>query len=224
MTGGPITRSTVVARTGLWLPNTVEYSQSETDSPTGHRKDCSGYVSMCLDLPTPGLSTVSLVTSGAVYPIGWEEIQPGDLIGHLGEGTSGNDGHVRLYIGRTESGAYQWWEQAIGSTGPDLSTSANIDTSWYAPYRYVNIREDDMGLQEWTADPNGDRPAWALSQGSPTYAGQQRDTALAFTWQSANEANQKADQLLKLGQVTAVAAVVSAVVSVIGLVGRRRRD
>jgi len=56
---------------------------------------------------------------------------------------------------------------------------------------------DDMGLQEWTASPSTD-PAKApfLTQGNTGYAGQQRDTALAFAWQAAHDANTKAAEAL----------------------------
>lgn len=52
--------------------------------------------------------------------------------------------------------------------------------------------EDDMA-NTWT-EP--------LTQGTDGFAGQQRDTALAFAWKSAYEANEKADQILqRLGQL-----------------------
>lgn len=43
-------------------------------------------------------------------------------------------------------------------------------------------------MSEWAANPSPTQP-WALTQGNAGYAGQQRDTALAFAWQAANEAN-----------------------------------
>ena len=51
-----------------------------------------------------------------------------------------------------------------------------------------------MGVEEWAASPGAN--TWALTQGAAGYAGQQRDTALAFAWQAAHEANDKADQAL----------------------------
>jgi len=52
------------------------------------------------------------------------------------------------------------------------------------------IMGDDMGVEEWTASPGAN--SWALTQGSAGYVGQQRDTALAFAWQSAHDANEAA--------------------------------
>jgi hypothetical protein len=168
---------------------------------------------MCLDLPTPGYSTVSFVTNGVVYEIGWEEIQPGDLIGHMGEGTGGNGGHVRVYKGRTPDGGWQWYEQAVGSTGPDLTTASEVDTDWYRAYRFVDIEEDGMGFEEWSASNPDAQASWALTQGSEGYAGHQRDTALAFTWESANNANNRLSRLEPVVALASVAAILGAVFS-----------
>jgi hypothetical protein len=50
-------------------------------------------------------------------------------------------------------------------------------------------------MSEWTAAPDASQP-WVLTQGTAGYAGQQRDTALAFAWQAAHDANDKAGQIL----------------------------
>jgi len=70
---------------------------------------------------------------------------------------------------------------------------------------YAVITGEELVMpSEWhTGDANGP----SLTQGAAGYAGQQRDTALAFAWQAANEANTKADQALaKLDQVLAAIA------------------
>lgn len=63
-----------------------------------------------------------------------------------------------------------------------------------APAPPVTTEDDDMA-NTWTQP---------LTQGTAGYAGQQRDTALAFTWQSANEANTNTKTLIEL--VKALAA------------------
>lgn len=50
----------------------------------------------------------------------------------------------------------------------------------------VTGQESGMGLEEWTASPGAN--SWALTQGNPGFAGQQRDTALAFAWEAAHNA------------------------------------
>ena len=59
-------------------------------------------------------------------------------------------------------------------------------------FAVITGQELDMASEWHTGDANGS----ALTQGSAGYAGQQRDTALAFAWQAAHEANEKADQAL----------------------------
>lgn len=74
------TREQIVTRCPqVWGVRTVFYSQMSTQTPTGHRADCSGFVSAVLGLPTPGPSTVGLAAYAT--PIAWSDLQPGDLLG-----------------------------------------------------------------------------------------------------------------------------------------------
>jgi hypothetical protein len=57
----------------------------------------------------------------------------------------------------------------------------------------VAAEEDDMA-NTWTFQPDDDE--WRLTQGTEGYAGQARDTALAFAWQNAAEAKANTDKLL----------------------------
>lgn len=98
---------------------------------------------MCLGLPTPGESTVTLVTKNLVRPILESELHPGDLIGKLGPGTGGDNGHVQVYVGRTASGGYVVMEQAIGATGPDRSVYKSISPD-YRCYRFVGNTGGDV--------------------------------------------------------------------------------
>jgi hypothetical protein len=68
---------------------------------------------------------------------------------------------------------------------------------------YNPLEVDDMG-NTWT-EP--------LTQGSAGYAGQQRDTALAFAWQAANNANAGVTKLLAAAEADAVrdAAMMAAI-------------
>jgi hypothetical protein len=59
-----ITRREIIQRAAtIWPLGDVPYSQTTVRDP-GWRTDCSGCVSMCLNLAQPGLSTVTLVTEG----------------------------------------------------------------------------------------------------------------------------------------------------------------
>ena len=138
--------TTVVSRTGLWPANTVLYSQSGTNSPTGHRPDCSGYASMCLGLPTPGENTVTLLTKHLVRPITWAELAPGDVVGALGDGTAGDVGHVMVVTAvNHKAGTYDVMEQG-GGYGPDPSVYDIGDGQGrgFLPYRLSTLEDDDM--------------------------------------------------------------------------------
>lgn len=131
--------SDIVARTQtVWGVRTVNYSMNHSNTPTRHRADCSGYVSAVLGLPTPGQSTVTLVTSGNIYRIDWSDLQPGDLLGIAGPGTAGAAGHIAVYVGREGSG-YVVWEQSGGQWGPHRSVWSQAKTQTYRPYRYKGV-------------------------------------------------------------------------------------
>lgn len=112
------------AETG-WPIGGVPYSQSATwnddDGRTdedNYRRDCSGFASMALGISPPGLSTVTLVTTGTLYPIPWSEMQAGDCVMLGGPGTAGNAGHVGVVTRvNHDAGWYEMLEQS-GGLGP----------------------------------------------------------------------------------------------------------
>jgi len=108
------------ARVGLWPLGSVPYSQIRTTSPTRHRDDCSGYVSMILGLATPGLSTVGLRNLVDPIPVG--QLRRGDLLGNLGPGTEGDAGHVQWVDSVSATGTVTVFEQTGGSAGPHRNT------------------------------------------------------------------------------------------------------
>jgi len=180
----PISRWQIVDRgQTLWgPPRSVVYVMGGTGSPTGHRPDCSGYVSMCLDLPTPGLDTVTLVTAGKLAPISWDQVQPGDLIGICGPGTGGANGHVTM-VETVDGDRYTVLEQ----TPPrgfqrNTYTRNTLQDNGFAPYKYTNLEEDNMTTPAdvWgfpIANPNGGQaPAATFVAYSDYYAW------LAGTW------------------------------------------
>jgi hypothetical protein len=131
--------ATIVARTQtVWGVRTVPYSMTSTATPTGHRADCSGYVSAVLGLPRPGESTVTLVTKGLCVPIPKSQMIPGDLLMIGGPGTAGAAGHVAVYVGREGTG-YVVWEQSGGQWGPHRSVWSASYAAGYTAYRYVGV-------------------------------------------------------------------------------------
>jgi hypothetical protein len=146
------------ARTG-WRPGTVVYSQAGTNSPTGHRPDCSGYMSMCLGLPAPGLSTVTLATTGTLVEISPADLQPGDVVGACGPGTAGDGGHVIIFDCWLNSdpadNRYWGWEQRGGGKGPTRRVirypDDNYPGTWRA-WKYTGITDKDQSMAGETSD------------------------------------------------------------------------
>jgi hypothetical protein len=151
-----ITRDQVESNSYLWPDGTVVYQQWGTNSPTGDRPDCSGYVGgCCWNIPVP-VNTVTLVTDGWMYEVPFADRRKGDAFGLCGPGTSGDAGHIQLYIKDTATGLFIA-EQAGGPPGPRHRTIKNI-TAGYKTYRFRDIadgsatEEDDV---KFFREPNG---------------------------------------------------------------------
>lgn len=134
----------------IWPYGSVFYSMNTLHLPDLYRQDCSGAVSMSVDLPHDypgswgGLSTVSMVTSGLWYRIERAELLRGDVLMIGGEGTDGANGHVMTFE--------QWtvfnsrciiWEQAGGVDGPRRREIAYSTKSAYLPYRYRYMVDEE---------------------------------------------------------------------------------
>ncbi len=106
----------VLARAATWLTawngGPIPYLSS-TDPSTwfdGYRRDCSGYASMALGLPGPGLDTAGL--AARYTPIAKEQLQPGDLLINPAPNTAGHvvifdhwaDTTMTSYVGYEQSG------------------------------------------------------------------------------------------------------------------------
>ena len=118
---------TVLARAATWLTawrgGPVPYSMS-TDPATwfhGYRRDCSGYASMALGLPGPGLTAAALAARST--PIARTALQPGDLLINPARGGNGHvvifdhwtdPGTMTQYVGYEQSGDGGTHHHAIG--------------------------------------------------------------------------------------------------------------
>lgn len=139
--GGPVTRQEILDRGRYWTNKGVPYSMSgyTTDANgKSYRTDCSGLVSMALHLPNSE-STVTLPNS-AVHPISKEELKPGDIVGNLGGGTGGANGHVMIFNGWVDDSHTQF--RTIEETPP--RAVEKTQTWGSAPYtssawRYNNL-------------------------------------------------------------------------------------
>jgi cell wall-associated NlpC family hydrolase len=103
---GPISRSEVLSRAMSWVNRGVPYSMNKSATDPGgrlYRTDCSGLVSMANHL---GSSPSTVNMTDYVHPIEWSDLKPGDIVGTLGPGTGGANGHVVIFNGWTLHGGY----------------------------------------------------------------------------------------------------------------------
>ncbi len=130
-------RATTISRAKTWLTaidgHQVPYSQTTTYG--GYRTDCSGYVSMALQLAKPGPNTVGLATSTYTTKITMAQLQQGDLIIDA-TGTS-TTRHVVIFDKWTSSAHTLYWAyEQRGSYGTDHDErSYGVGADQYDAYR-----------------------------------------------------------------------------------------
>jgi hypothetical protein len=115
----------VLARAATWLTawngKPVPYLSS-ADPATwfqGYRRDCSGYASMALGLPGPGLDSARLAARGT--PIPKTDLQAGDLLinpapdlaGHVVIFDHWTDPTMTSYVGYEQAGDGGTWHRTI---------------------------------------------------------------------------------------------------------------
>jgi len=142
----------------LWRERTVPYNMGRLHN--GWRTDCSGFVSMCWNVPDSvghgfwgGLSTVTLVSSGLALKIPKDQLEPGDAVGFLGEGSDGPNGHVVLFAGWTDAGRTRYWAyEQHGPTNPTTYGPVHRVITYgywgrpsFAAYRYRDITGAPLG-------------------------------------------------------------------------------
>lgn len=142
-TGGCAGLGAVFARARTWLTGwpgggPVPYLSSNAagDLFGGYRRDCSGYVSMALGLPGPGLTTITLAARSTV--IGKADLRPGDLMINP---DSDLRGHVVLFAGWTDASmtSYFGYEQSgDGGTHYRRVPYPYFGTYPMTPYRFGN--------------------------------------------------------------------------------------
>jgi len=99
-----------------WHDGPVPYLSSveATHWFQGYRRDCSGYVSMVLGLPGPGLTTGQLAGDDISVPVAQDDLRTGDLMINPGTGAAGHvvlfdhwtDETRRHYVGYDLSGSH----------------------------------------------------------------------------------------------------------------------
>ncbi len=101
----------------------------------GYRRDCSGYVSMALGLPGPGLDTSGLAARSK--RIGKNDLQPGDLMINPG---LGEVGHVVLFERWTDETKTHYWgyhQSSMNNPNGGSGTSHIIFPYPYFPWKMM---------------------------------------------------------------------------------------
>ncbi|GAB2464479.1 NlpC/P60 family protein [Jatrophihabitans fulvus] len=151
--GSTVTRSEVAARARQWLGDpAIRYSMTSGHAGPGgwgwYRRDCSGFVSMALRLPDDGGGASTVGLADVVVGIPASRLRPYDLIGRLGPGSAGANGHVQLFLGWADRrhtrvrvieqgglGTPRAWPHVASYRWPERMNDGSV----LRPYRYVRI-------------------------------------------------------------------------------------
>lgn len=140
--GGPISRQEVLSRARDWVNRRVPYSMyhwTYDRNGRNYRTDCSGFVSMALHL-SASPSTVTMRDYG-IYAISKSQLRPGDLIGNLGAGSGGANGHVVIFNGWVDASQTRFYTlEQRGGDGAVASVNTWGSSFWnYQAWRYNKI-------------------------------------------------------------------------------------
>ncbi len=129
--------ATTISRAKTWLTaiNGHQVPYSQTTTYQGYRTDCSGYVSMTLQLAKPGPNTVELATSTYTSKITMAQLKQGDLI--IDSTGTSDTRHVVIFDKWTSSAHTRYWayEQAGGIGTEHDEESYGVGADQYNPYR-----------------------------------------------------------------------------------------
>ncbi|MGW0737925.1 hypothetical protein [Streptomyces sp. NPDC002851] len=138
------TRGEALARAATWLTanngGPVPYSQSK-NWKDGYRQDCSGYVSMALDLGAPGTNSVGLTSPKIAKPISVNELKPGDLL--IDADGNSNTRHVLMFE-RWDNPAhtsYTAYDQNGDHGTEHRSRTYGLTSNQYKPYRPLKFTD-----------------------------------------------------------------------------------
>jgi len=153
-----VTTDRLRSRAETWLTayqNGTKKVPYDTNSTfQGYRMDCSGYVSMALGLPGPGLDTGGLASSSVSHPISQNDLAFGDMLINPAPGA---DGHVVLFDYWLDAGhtRYVGYEEH-GSGGTERHEIPYPYSGEYpmSPYQY-------NGLVKGSASETASKVRWA---------------------------------------------------------------
>lgn len=132
-------RSAAISRGFEWLDENVPFSMSGRRD--GYRTDCSGFVSMCLELGTPGQTTSTLGQSGSgVHRLSsYEDLVPADALVDAGH-------HSFIFLGWNDSNHSGMCVLEQSSTKNDMQfrvrMTSSLKSDGFVPMRADKFRND----------------------------------------------------------------------------------
>ncbi|MBN2848525.1 MAG: cell wall-binding repeat-containing protein [Coriobacteriia bacterium] len=170
---GAISRTLVMDRVNRWIDAVVPYSQTGwadanavivTSPALGWRRDCSGFASMCWNLPLPGATTSTL--PGYAERIEKEALQPGDLVLRAGV-------HAVIFGGWVDDTRREYWAYEMSSSQSQATGDGSVRRRtpypyWnydplYLPYRLKDIADNVDYSAYITPIEGADRYATAVA-------------------------------------------------------------
>ena len=162
MPAAAITRDVVVARGKVWVAKHTPYSQSRyayetglviptsvsSPSAKGYRTDCSGFVSMGLNLRTSSGAPRSLDTASlpsVLKAITKADLRAGDVILRP-KGRNVAYGHALIFSAWTDAKKTAYWSYEESGSSKGAVTRKVVPYPFFgetgfAPYRYVSIQD-----------------------------------------------------------------------------------
>lgn len=187
-----IPRDVVLSRGKVWVDLNVPYSQSryatvsgtllpaDSAAPTkGYRTDCSGFVSMCLDLRYDDGRPKSLDTASlpvVLDLIDRDALAPGDVVLRPKNPSKGISGHAVIFVEWVDDSHTQFitYEEGSSKTGT-YSRIADFDALYdagFRAYRYEEIQDDFADCQQPVSGADRYLTAAAAAKSAfPTTAG-----------------------------------------------------
>ena len=159
---GAITRDAVISRGKVWVTKHTPYSQARyayesgmviptsvaSPASVGYRTDCSGFVSMCLNLRTStgaprSLDSASL--SSVLKAITKADLRSGDVILRP-KGRNVAYGHALIFSAWTDATKTAYWSYEESGSNKGAVTRKVVPYPFFgetgfAPYRYVGIED-----------------------------------------------------------------------------------
>ena len=143
-------RRTAIERGFGWLDANVPYSQSQSYS--GYRTDCSGFVSMCWELGTSYTTANFIQDTGEWSSLGsFGELSPADAMVYR----RGSSGHIMMFVGWNDAAQTEACVLEQASTAEDMQFRARTVSSLQAS-GYHAIRASKFGAG--SPSPSGTDP------------------------------------------------------------------